>query len=174
MYKRQPPVLLALDASVTLASAGGSRELPLRDFFLSYRRTAARPDEVLIDVRVPRDQPAIQRFYKVSKRVLDDISTVAAAFAVDVATDGRVARARLAYGGIAERPIRAVALENALIGQPWTAETAAALRSIADGIGTPMTDLRGSAGYRRAMIGRLLEKCVADTAAAPTPVEAVR
>jgi xanthine dehydrogenase small subunit len=169
-----PPVLLALDASVTLASAGGSRELPLRDFFLSYRRTAARPGEVLVDVRVPRDQPAIQRFYKVSKRVLDDISTVAAAFAIDVAADGHVARARLAYGGIAERPIRAIALENALMGRPWTAETAAALRSIADVVGTPMTDLRGSAGYRRAMIGRLLEKCVAETAASATPVEALR
>jgi xanthine dehydrogenase small subunit len=171
-----PPVLVALDASVTLASAAGSRELPLRDFFVSYRRTAARPGEVLVDVRVPRDQPAIQRFYKVSKRILDDISTVAAAFAVDVAADGRVARARLAFGGIAERPIRAVALENALIGRPWTMESVAAagLRSIADGVGTPLTDLRGSAGYRRAMIGRLLEKCVADTAASAPPVEAVR
>jgi len=169
-----PPVLLALDASVTLASAGGARELPLRDFFLSYRRTAAQPGEVLVDVRVPRHQPALQRFYKVSKRVLDDISTIAAAFAVDVAADGRVARARLAYGGIAERPIRAVALEQALIGRPWTADTAAALRSIADAVGTPMTDLRGSAGYRRAMIGRLLEKCIAETANMADLVEADR
>ncbi len=167
-----PPVLLALDASVTLAGAGGLREVPLRDFFLSYRRTAARPGEVLLDVRVPRDQPAVQRFYKVSKRVLDDISTVAAAFAVDVAADGRVVRARLAYGGIAERPIRAVALENALVGRPWTAETAAALRPIARDVGTPMTDLRGSAAYRRAMIGRLLEKCVAETTASPAPAPA--
>jgi xanthine dehydrogenase small subunit len=169
-----PPVLLALDATVSLAGAGGSREVPLSEFFLSYRRTAARPGEVLIDVRVPRVQPATQRFYKVSKRVLDDISTVAAAFAIDVAADGRVVRARLAYGGVAERPLRAVALENALIGRSWTAETAAALRSIADGVGTPMTDLRGSADYRRAMIGRLLEKCVADTANMADLVEADR
>jgi xanthine dehydrogenase small subunit len=173
-----PPVLLALDASVTLAGAGGSRAVPLREFFLDYRKTAARPGEVLIDVRVPRAQPAIQRFYKVSKRVLDDISTVAAAFAVDIAADGRVERARIAYGGIAATPIRAAALEDALVGQPWRPETvaatASALRSIADGIGTPMTDLRGSAGYRRAMIGRLLEKCVADTANMAALVEAAQ
>jgi xanthine dehydrogenase small subunit len=169
-----PPVLLALDASVTLASAAGSRVVPLREFFLDYRQTVARPGEVLIDVRVPRAQPAIQRFYKVSKRVLDDISTVAAAFAVDLAADGRVERARIAYGGVAATPIRATTLEQALAGQPWTLETASALRSIADGVGTPMTDLRGSAGYRRAMIGRLLDKCVADTANMAALVEAAQ
>jgi len=169
-----PPVLLALDASVTLASAAGRRVVALREFFTGYRKTATRPGEVLIDVRVPRDQPALQRFYKVSKRVLDDISTVAAAFALDVAADGRVARARMAFGGIAATPIRATALEEALIGQPWAAETAAALRSIADGVGTPMTDLRGSAAYRRAMVGRLLEKCADDTAPAGEPARARR
>jgi xanthine dehydrogenase small subunit len=167
-----PPVLLALDASVTLAGSAGSRVVSLRDFFVGYRQTAARPGEILVDVRVPRAQPAIQRFYKVSKRVLDDISTVAAAFAIDVAADGRVERARIAYGGIAATPIRATALEDALVGRPWTPETAAALRPIAERIGTPLTDLRGSAGYRRAMVGRLLEKCVADTANMAALVEA--
>jgi xanthine dehydrogenase small subunit len=161
-----PPVLLALDASLTLASADGTRDVALRDFVLGYRATAADPGEILTAVRVPRAQPAIQRFYKVSKRVLDDISTVAAAFAVDVDRDGRVRHARIAYGGVAATPIRATALEAALIGRPWTPETAVALRSIAEGVGTPMTDLRGTADYRRAMIGRLLEKCVAETATA--------
>ncbi len=168
------PVLLALDASVTLAGAGASRTVALRDFFAGYRSTAAAPGEVLVDVRVPRAQPAIQRFYKVSKRVLDDISTVAAAFALDVAADGRVTRARIAYGGIAATPIRAAALEQALIGRPWTVETAVALRSVAGSIGTPMTDLRGSAGYRRALIGRLLEKCAAETASDRIGLEAER
>jgi xanthine dehydrogenase small subunit len=168
------PVLLALDASVTLATRAGSRFVPLRDFFLGYRTTAAHAGEVLVDVRVPRAQPAIQRFYKVSKRVLDDISTVAAAFAIDVAADGRVEGARIAYGGVAATPIRATAIERALIGQPWTPQTAAGLRSIAGGVGTPMTDLRGSAGYRRAMIGRLLEKCAAETASDRMPAEAGR
>jgi xanthine dehydrogenase small subunit len=160
------PVLLALDASVTLASQDGTRDVALRDFFLGYRATAADPGEILTAVRLPRAQPAIQRFYKVSKRVLDDISTVAAAFAVAVDGDGRVTQARIAYGGVAATPIRATALEAALVGQPWTPETAAALAPIAGGVGTPMTDLRGTADYRRAMIGRLLEKCVAETAPA--------
>jgi xanthine dehydrogenase small subunit len=165
-----PPVLLALDASVTLASAAGQRTVPLRDFFLGYRTTAARPGEILLDVRVPRGAPGIQRFYKVSKRVLDDISTVAAAFALELTPDGRVARLQAAYGGIAATPIRATALEAAAAGQPWTRRTIEALLPIAATLGTPLSDLRGTADYRRAMVGRLLEKCFADTALGPPAV----
>ena len=160
-----PPVLLALDASVTLASPRGTRDVALRDFFLGYRKTAAQPGEILTAVRIPRAQPAIQRFYKVSKRVLDDISTVAAAFALELAPDGTVAQSRLAYGGIAATPIRATALEAALVGRPWTLDTIASLRAVVDTVGTPIDDLRGSAAYRRAMVAGLLEKCVVETTA---------
>ena len=168
-----PPVLLALDASVTLASTAGRRLVPLREFFLAYRKTAARPDEVMIDVRVPRGAPAIQRFYKVSKRILDDISTVAAAFALDLTPDGRVARLQAAYGGIAATPIRASALEAAAARRPWTRETIAALLPVAATLGTPLSDLRGTADYRRAMVGRLLEKFFAETAPVETEPEKV-
>ena len=165
-----PPVLLALDATVTLASAAGSRDVALRDFFLGYRKTAARAGEILTRVRIPRPQPAIQRFYKVSKRVLDDISTVAAAFALDLTPDGRVERLRVAYGGVAATPIRAAAIEAAAAGRPWTRSTIDTMLPLAADVGTPMTDLRGSASYRRAMIGRLLEKFFADTEAMSTGV----
>jgi xanthine dehydrogenase small subunit len=160
-----PPVLLALDATVTLASPQGTRDVPLAAFFLGYRKTAARPGEVMVRIRVPRPQPAHQRFYKVSKRVLDDISTVAAAFALDLTPDGRVARLRAAYGGVAATPIRATAIEEKAAGQPWTRATFDALRPLAAHVGTPLSDLRGSAGYRRAMIAALLEKFFHDTAA---------
>jgi xanthine dehydrogenase small subunit len=160
-----PPVLLALDATVTLASPQGTREVPLAAFFLAYRKTAARPGEVLVSIRVPCPQPAQQRFYKVSKRVLDDISTVAAAFALDLTPDGRVARLRAAYGGVAATPIRATAIEEKAAGQPWTRATIDLLRPLAAHVGTPLSDLRGSAGYRRAMVGALLEKFFHDTTA---------
>jgi xanthine dehydrogenase small subunit len=169
-----PPVLLALDASVTLASATGRRTMPLREFFLAYRKTAVRPGEIMIDVRVPRAAPPIQRFYKVSKRILDDISTVAAAFAIDLTPDGRVARLQAAYGGVAATPIRASALEAAAVGQPWTRATIDALLPIAATLGTPLSDLRGTADYRRAMVGRLLEKLFVETAPRVAALEARR
>ncbi|HEX4445156.1 MAG TPA: FAD binding domain-containing protein, partial [Polyangiaceae bacterium] len=78
-----PPVLLSLDAQVTIAGAAGERRVPLSEFFLDYRKTVLGPGEVLVSVHVPRPLPKVQRFYKVSKRVMDDISTVAGAFALD-------------------------------------------------------------------------------------------
>ena len=157
-----PPALLALDAEVTLAGPRGERRLPLAQFFTGYRKTALAPDEIIVSVHLPRPLPAVQRFYKVSKRVLDDISTVAAAFALDLTADRRVERLRLAYGGVAATPIRAHAAEALAIGQPWNRETVAAVLAELARLGSPIDDHRGSAAYRRAMIGRLLEKFFAE------------
>lgn len=153
-----PPVLLALDATVELRSRSGARTVAIDEFFLGYRKTALQPDEVLTHIRVPARKPTLAHFYKVSKRVLDDISTVAAAFALDLDADGRISEARLAYGGVAATPVRAHAAEQALLGRPWTRETIAAVTPSLANAFTPMTDHRGSAQYRKAMIVRLLEK----------------
>jgi xanthine dehydrogenase small subunit len=158
-----PPVLLALDAEVTLASARGRRTLPLREYFRGYRQTALGAGELIVELRLPRPFPKLQRFYKVSKRVLDDISTVAAAFALDLAADGRVHRLRIAYGGIAATPIVAQAAEELAVGRPWDAETVELLAESVGGLGTPMSDHRGSAAYRRAMTVSLLRKFFDDT-----------
>jgi xanthine dehydrogenase small subunit len=159
-----PPVLLSLEAELTLLSAKGHRRLPLSDFFVGYRKTALAHGEIIGSVHLPRPLPAVQRFYKVSKRVLDDISTVAGAFALDLHDDGRVRRLRAAYGGVAATPLRAYAVEERACGKPWSAETLALLLRELDGFGTPMTDHRGTGDYRRAMIGKLLEKFCAETA----------
>ena len=160
------PVLLALDARVVVASARGRRELPVSEFFLGYRKTALAPDELVTEVVLPRPLPALQRFYKVSKRVLDDISTVSAAFSLDLTDARRVGRLRVAYGGVAATPVRAVAAEDRAVGQPWTRATVEALLPLVERTGSPLSDLRGSAAYRRAMMGRLLEKFFHETAAA--------
>ena len=88
------PLLLALDASVHVAGPGRARRtLPLSSFFTGYRQTALRPGEMLTAVEIPRPFPELVRFYKVAKRRLDDISTVAAAMALDRDATGRVRRA---------------------------------------------------------------------------------
>jgi xanthine dehydrogenase small subunit len=161
------PALLALDAQLTIAGAAtATRRLPLADLFTGYRRTALAPGEVIVSVHLPRPLPAIQRFYKVSKRPLDDISTVAAAFALDLDADGRVARLRAGYGGVAATPLRAHAVEARAAGKPWTRATLEELLDAAATVGTPIDDHRGSAAYRRAMVGTLLERFFAETAPA--------
>jgi xanthine dehydrogenase small subunit len=160
-----PPVLLALGAQVELRSKAGARVVPLDEFFTGYRQTVLEPGELVTKIRVPRRPPTHAHFYKVSKRVLDDISTVAAAFAVELDESGQVREARLAYGGVAATPLRARDVEDALRGRAWSGETVAALApKLADAF-TPMKDHRGSAGYRRAMCARLFEKFFAETSA---------
>jgi xanthine dehydrogenase small subunit len=108
--------------------------------------------------------PRLQRFYKVSKRVLDDISTVAAAFALDLSSDGHILRLRAAYGGIAASPLYVPELERLALGLPWREpSTLRVLREALHDLGTPMTDQRGSAEYRRAMVSKLLERFHAET-----------
>jgi xanthine dehydrogenase molybdopterin binding subunit/xanthine dehydrogenase small subunit len=177
------PVLLAMDAKVTLVSladpvrdakgetiaiACDERTIPISEFFLAYRKTALRPDEVLKTIIVPRF-PAQRggarklEWYKVSKRREMDISTVAACFALDQDRDGTVRDIRLAYGGVAAMPARARKTEEALLGKPWTMETLAAVLPILETEFTPISDVRGAAEYRARLIKSLLQKFYEDT-----------
>ena len=152
------PALLALGAQLELVSARGTRSLPLADFFVGYRRTALEPGELIRALRIAQPMPDFQRFYKVSKRVLDDISTVAGAFALTLDAHGTVTRFGVGFGGVAAVPLTAPALERIALGRAWNHETLALLVAEAATLGTPQHDLRGSAEYRRALLGKLLEK----------------
>lgn len=157
------PALLALGAELELVSQSGTRRLPLSEFFLGYRRTSLAAGELIRALRIPRPMPTFQRFYKVSKRALDDISTVAAGFALSLDASGRVARFGVGFGGIAATPLFAASLERVALGLTWNEQTLALLLTEVAGLGTPQTDLRGSAEYRRAMLGKLLEKFFHDS-----------
>jgi xanthine dehydrogenase small subunit len=152
------PALLALGAQLELVSERGTRNLPLTEFFVGYRKTVLQPGELIRAVRLRRPMPDFQRFYKVSKRVLDDISTVAGAFALTLDAHGNVARFGVGFGGVAAFPLAAPSLERLALGQAWNQETLSLLLAEAATLGTPQSDLRGSADYRRAMLGKLLEK----------------
>ncbi|MFJ8670054.1 xanthine dehydrogenase small subunit [Streptomyces sp. NPDC093600] len=156
------PVLLALEASVVLADADGEREVPLADYFTGYRRSVRRPGELIRSVRVPLPLSPVAAFHKIAKRRFDDISSVAVAFALDI-EDGIVRKARIGLGGVAATPLRALAVEAALEGGPWTAETVEAAARLLRAQGTPMNDHRASAGYRSAMLGQSLRKLYART-----------
>jgi len=162
-----PPVLLALDATVTLASIQGDRmvdrTLPLADFFKGYRQTELKQGEIIKTVTIPKaiTNGATKRLsfsYKIGKRGTDDISIVAAAFAIDLDAEQKILHARLAYGGVAATPIRAIAVEQALIGQPWTIETVRSVKPMLHEAFIPLSDLRGSANYRKLLVGNLFEK----------------
>ena len=157
-----PPVLLALEASVVLASTEGERTVPLADYFTGYRESVRRPGELITEVVVPLPAAELTAFHKIAKRAFDDISSVAIGFAIDV-RDGTVAKARIGLGGVAATPIRALDAEAALEGRPWTQETVDAAAEVLGRAGTPISDQRASAEFRTAMLGQALRKLWAES-----------
>ena len=153
------PLLLALDAVVQIAGPEGRRTRALSSFFVGYRRTALRPREVIVAVEIPKPLPRILRFYKVSKRRLDDISTVAAGLAIDLDAAGVVQRARFAFGGVAARPIRATEAEAAVEGHAWTENVVEHAQAVLATTLAPLGDHRGSQAYRLEVSRQLIAKC---------------
>jgi xanthine dehydrogenase small subunit len=153
-----PPALIVLGATVALRSATGGRELALEDFFVGYRKTALAQDEIVESVRVPLPQSdTLFRTYKIAKRWDQDISAVCGAYALEI-VDGRVAAARIAYGGMAATPRRATHAEHALTGRAWSEPAVErAIAALADDF-APLDDWRASADYRRKVAGNLLRR----------------
>ena len=156
-----PPALLALDASLVLASVTGEREVLLADYFTGYRQSVRRPDELIKTIRIPLPLAPVTAFHKIAKRRFDDISSVAVAYALTL-EGGRVASVRIGLGGVAAMPLRATAAEEALRGQPWTREIVAAAAEELARVGTPMSDHRASDRYRIAMLRNSLLKFYAE------------
>ncbi|GAA1521440.1 xanthine dehydrogenase small subunit [Agromyces terreus] len=157
-----PPALLALGASLVLASVDGEREVDLADYFTGYRQTVRARNELIRSIRIPLPLAEITAFHKIAKRRFDDISSVAVAFALDL-RDGVVVDARIGLGGVAATPLRARDTEAALIGRPWNIATVRAASAVLRTEGTPMSDHRASAEYRSHMLGTSLLKLYSAT-----------
>jgi CO/xanthine dehydrogenase FAD-binding subunit len=150
--------LLALGATVTLAGTGGGRPIPIDDFLRDRDRHAAGL-VAAVGLPRPRDPDAL-RFAKVTRVKPKGVALLSIAAHLP-ASAGRLRGVRVAYGGMAAKPMRAQAVERVLEGQALDAATIeAAARAAADGFDPP-TDSLASAWYRREVIGvhlrRLLE-----------------
>ena len=144
-----PPALLALDASVVLRRGDVRRTMALDSFFTGYRRTVLAAGEFIERIDVPvAPEGAVFRCYKVSKRFDQDISAVCAAFRLAL-EDGVVRDIRIGFGGMAATPVRARAVEEVLIGRPWTEATVRMAQGVMNSALSPLSDMRASAAYRR-------------------------
>jgi len=167
-----PPALIALDATLHLRRGDKTRTMPIADFFIEYGKQDRATGELATGVTIPKNQDAL-RCYKLSKRFDQDISAVCGAFNITVDV-GKVQAARIAFGGMAGTPKRASAVENALIGQPWTEETVTqAAARFADDF-TPLSDMRASAAYRLQTAGNILRRYFAESTGAVTDVQEVQ
>ncbi|MCM2255360.1 MAG: xanthine dehydrogenase family protein subunit M [Vicinamibacteria bacterium] len=140
------PVLLAADAELELASTAGVRRVPLGEFFVAYRHTALRADELIQAVLIP-PQPGPSFFRKVGTRAANAISKV-------VFAGVRAARPRIALGSVGPVPLRAKRAEAALAAG---ADLESAVDALQQDI-APIDDLRSTAEYRRFVAAGLLRQ----------------
>ncbi len=152
------PVLLALNATVELASVQGSRDVPYDRFHAGYRQTALRPGEIVARVRIPAPASgSVQAFRKVGTREAQAISKVVVAMLGRVEA-GRIAELRLAAGSVAAVPVRLRAAEDAAIGREPGPETAALVGAAAAREVEPIDDVRSTADYRRFALERVVRR----------------
>jgi len=153
-----PPLLMALDASITLQCGEKTRTLALEDHFLDYRKTTLRLSEFILSVHIPL--PKVDSHFavhKISKRMDDDISSVCMAIHLPF-EQSIVKNCRVAFGGMAAVPIRAKAAELALNDQLLSQESVNnAQLALANEL-SPLSDARASADYRMQVARNLLQR----------------
>lgn len=153
-----PAVAVALDASFVIAGSSGRRTVPAGEFFQGVFSTALDEDELLVEVRVPK-YTGWGAHYEKFNRVAQAWSIVSVAAAVRL-DGGAIAEARVGLGNMGATPIRATAVEQALVGQPATAEAVRAAAGWAAEGTAPTTDLNGDADYRRHLATVLTRRAV--------------
>ena len=162
------PALIALDAKLHLRCGSKSREIALEDFFIEYGKQDRKTGEFVQAVSIPRQVDRL-KCYKLTKRFDQDISAVCGCFNITI-TDSIVTDARIAFGGMAGIPKRAKAVEDGLIGLPWTQDTVLnVVKTMSDDF-TPLSDMRASAEYRMATARNMLMRYFLEDNGMPTRV----
>lgn len=153
------PVLIALEAVIATTSVAGSRTIPINDFIISYRKNALQNGEIISKIIIPKPpRPAFHCFFKVSKRRELDISTVSLAATIELDKEKKAGKVILAFGGMAEKPLRALKTEAFLQGMPWTLERVQDASMLLKTEFSPISDARSGEEARRIIAGNLLVK----------------
>lgn len=157
------PGLVALDASVVLGSVSGEREVSITDFVQGNRKTARKPDEMVLGINVPVcGTDARSTFLKLGARKYLVISIVMVSAVLEKAADGSVARLRIAVGSCSEVAKRLTALEADLAGKPADRGLAALVTEDHLAPLSPIADVRGSAEYRSDAALTLVRRAIAE------------
>ncbi|MFJ9864023.1 FAD binding domain-containing protein [Streptomyces sp. NPDC101165] len=152
-----PAVMLAMDGEMVVAGPDGRRTIPARDFFVDYLQSALAPDELLVEVRVPKADGwgfHYEKFHRVAQAWA--IVGVAALVRRD---DGRIAEARIGLTNMGATPLRATAAEEALSGADGPEAVARAAETAAEGT-RPSQDLSASPEYREHLARVLTRRAV--------------
>jgi carbon-monoxide dehydrogenase medium subunit len=155
-------VVVALDGELVLRSAArGERRLPAREFLLAPYLTAREPDELVTELRLPAARGGSGWAFDELSRRHHDFAVVGVAAGLELARDGTISAARLAFAGAGGCPLRAPAAEALLAGEEPGEELFAEAASRAAAELDPPSDVLASAGYRRHVAGVLARRALA-------------
>lgn len=151
------PLLMAVNAVLTLRGCEGTRSVPVREFYHGYKQTENKSDEWVASISVPLGEYDFIHFEKVSKRKEVDISAVNSAIALKI-SDGIIKKASIACGGVGPTTLFMPETSHYLEGKSMTEDTFLEAYEIIGREASPIGDVRGSADYRKAVMQNLLMK----------------
>jgi xanthine dehydrogenase small subunit len=152
------PFLSVMNATVSLISESGRRDVLFKNFYLGYKKLDMLPEELILSVSIPRrSKNEVLKLYKVSRRKDLDISAVNAAIKMTV-TNGKIEKFAVAYGGVGPTTLRLPILEKKMIGLSFDANNFRAQSHEIKNEISPMSDVRGSSEYRHLVAKNLFQR----------------
>jgi len=157
------PFLVTIEAVLVISSIKGTRELPISKFYKGYKDFDLESDEIIIAVKLPKPvSGSILKLYKVANRTHLDIATVSAAFYIKMGSSNSFEQLHIAYGGVGPTVLRLNEIEKRYLGEPFSLETCEKIGTDISDFIKPLTDVRGSAEFRKTVARNLLSKLYYD------------
>jgi carbon-monoxide dehydrogenase medium subunit len=156
-------VMLAAGASVVATSARGEREIPMTEFLVDVFTTSLEDDELLTEIRVPTPSARAGGTYLKLERKIGDFATVGAAVQLEL-SNGTIGRAGIALTGVGSTNVHATEAEASLAGAEPTEEAFAEAGRLAAASTNPVSDVRGSAEYKRHVVEVFVRRGLATSA----------
>jgi carbon-monoxide dehydrogenase medium subunit len=161
------PPLIALNATAKIAGLSGEHTVTLEEFFKGPGQTVMSAEEVLSEINIPKSHPGlVGEYIKFSPREMMDLAYVGVAVAYNL-NGKKCDGVRIVLGAVAPTPIRAKRAEAVLEGQNLTEALAEKVGQVAAEEAKPISDVRSSADYRRAMVGTMTTRAILNAAVGP-------
>jgi aerobic carbon-monoxide dehydrogenase medium subunit len=160
-----PGIAMTCEAEIAVVGKSGARVIRAADFFLGPLMTALKPDEIIVEIRLPAWLPQRRFGFQEFARRRGDFAMAGAAVFYDLDDSGKARNAHVGAFGISDRPLRLAAVESVLNGRAIDEATIAQADAAASAAVDPPEDIHASAAYRRALVGTMVERALRSSSA---------
>lgn len=154
------PVVLALDARLKCVGPKGERWIEAREFFTFSYTSALQDDEILSEIAFPIPGEKSAGVYQKLEKVAGDFAIASVAVQLSIDNDHRCRSVGVGLGGVGVTPVKAVSIENLLLGNPLTSDLIEEAGRLVSQEVSPLSDLRGSEDYKRKIVGVILKRAL--------------